>query len=279
MIPPPFFLMFSFMAALSLFPSFSYAASFDCTKAGNFVEKSICSDEQLSKLDDSLAEVYKKAIKASSTEKELKRNQNNWLSKRNICKNNVCLKRFYEARIAYLRKGLSKQGTTSNPLSPGQPGETEISALPVETSLKRFLQTYDDDKETRYIAAFRDLNDDGRPEAIVYLISNEWCGSGGCTALILTQNGNSWRIVTKTTITRPPIRVLANISNGWHTIGVWVEGGGILPGYEAELRFNGKKYPSNPSVPPARPLKKGVEGEVVIPSMDNAVFLYDDQKK
>ena len=58
-------------------------------------------------------------------------------------------------------------------------------------SLKKFLRTRYDDKRARYVAAFRDLNGDGTKEAIVYLISNGWCGSGGCSTLILMPNGSS----------------------------------------------------------------------------------------
>src|SRR5712692_10275993 len=102
-----------------------------------------------------------------------------------------------------------------------------------EESLKQFLQSWDNDKTTRYVAAFRDLNGDGTPEAIVYFIGKDWCGSGGCPTLILTRDAGSWRIVTKITITQPPIRVLTNTSHGWRSIGVWVQGGGIQQGYEA----------------------------------------------
>ncbi len=144
-----------------------------------------------------------------------------------------------------------------------------------EESLKRFLQTVDENKKTRYVAAFRDLNSDGTPEAIVYLIGTKWCGSGGCNTLILTRDATSWRIVAKITITRPPIRVLTKTSNGWRSIGVWVQGGGIQPGYEAELRFDGKTYPRNPSVPPARRLKGKPAGEVVIASAQDGTPLYD----
>jgi len=98
----------------------------------------------------------------------------------------------------------------------------------------------------------------------VYLRDRTWCGTGGCPTLILARRGSSYRVVAKITITRPPIRVLTATSNGCHDIGVWVEGGGIRPGYEAELRFNGKTYPTNPSVPPARPLHARVPGEIAI---------------
>jgi hypothetical protein len=143
-----------------------------------------------------------------------------------------------------------------------QPDFQQASA---EESIRQFLQAWDDDISTQYIVAFRDLNADGTPEAIVYLTIKKWCGSGGCTMLILERTGSSWRVVTKTTVTRPPIRVLKKISNRWHNIGVWVEGGGIHPGYEAELVFDGKTYPTNPTIPPALQLKEKSAGVVVIP--------------
>ncbi len=114
-----------------------------------------------------------------------------------------------------------------------------------DESVKRFLQAFDSeripDKPTKYVAAFYDLNGDGKTEAIIYL-SGGWCGTGGCTTLILAEDGSSWRIVSKQPITRPPIRVLASTSNGWHSIGVWTSGGGIQAGYESELRFDGETY-------------------------------------
>lgn len=146
-----------------------------------------------------------------------------------------------------------------------------------ETSLKQFLQTLDKDKTTRYISAFRDLNSDGTPEAIVHLMGSKWCGSGGCNTLILARDHNSWKIITKMTITRPPIYVLPNKSKGWRSIGVWIGGGGIHPGHQVELRFDGKTYPRNPTVAPARPLKGKPTGEVVISAEQEAASLYDEK--
>jgi hypothetical protein len=139
-----------------------------------------------------------------------------------------------------------------------------------EESVRTFLRTRDDDKDTRYVATFRDLNGDGIPEALVYLQGRDSCGSGGCNLLILQRAGNSWKVVTTMTITNPPIRVLNNTVKGWHSLGVWVAGGGIRSGYEAEMRFNGTKYPGNPSVPPAIKTKSDSPGEVVIRSSANA---------
>jgi hypothetical protein len=148
-----------------------------------------------------------------------------------------------------------------------QPQPSTLSSPPsLAESLKHFLETWDSGKyyTDHYLAAFRDLNDDGKLEAIIYLNASKWCGSGGCNTLILTQHGPTWRIVTNITITRPPIRILKTMSHGWHSIGVWVQGGGIQLGYEAELRFNGKTYPSNPTAAPARRLPTTSAGEVVI---------------
>jgi hypothetical protein len=135
-------------------------------------------------------------------------------------------------------------------------------------SLNKYLQDYvgkpltDTDKEMRYLDAWIDLNSDGKQEVIVYLLG--WRGSGGCGTLILEPQGSSFRVVTYITIVKLPIRVLATKSHGWNNLTVFVQGGGITRGYDAELRFNGKKYPSNPTVYPARPLLKNAEGSVLI---------------
>jgi hypothetical protein len=147
-----------------------------------------------------------------------------------------------------------------------------------EDSLKRFLQSYlrdsDGDKTTRYFPVPVDLQDDGTQEIVVYLTGQMWCGSGGCRTLVLAPAGSSYSVVTRITITRPPIRVLNTKSNGWHDLGVWVQGGGIQPGYEAELPFDGKSYPSNPSIPPARRSTEKAAGKVLVPLAAEGAPLY-----
>jgi len=136
-------------------------------------------------------------------------------------------------------------------------------------SLKKFLQNYvgnsDDERTTQYSSAFVDLRDDGTQEVIVYLTGDGWCGSGGCTTLVLVPRDSSYTVVTKIIIVRPPIRMLVTKSNGWHDIAVRVQGGGIINAYETKLSFNGTTYPRNPSVPPARRLAEKVAGEEVVP--------------
>lgn len=150
-------------------------------------------------------------------------------------------------------------------------------------NLKKFLRNYEGnpasagDRTTRYAAAFVDLKDDGEQDAVVYLIDSKWCGSGGCSCLILAPAGTSYKVITKTTVTRLPIRVLPTKTNGWHDLAVGVAGGGIQPGYEARLRFDGSTYPSNPTVPPALRLKADINGKTVIPAESAGIPLYGGQ--
>ncbi len=162
----------------------------------------------------------------------------------------------------------------------GQERQRPAAHLTAQESVRAFLQKYvvapgaGDYKATRYSIALVRLHSERAPEALVYLTGDGWCGTGGCPTLILARDGASWRVVTKVTITWPPIRVLNGTSSGWHNISVWVRGGGIRPGYEAELRFDGKSYPTNPSVPPARPLAGKAMGEVVISSPEEGTPLF-----
>jgi hypothetical protein len=141
-----------------------------------------------------------------------------------------------------------------------------------EDSLRSFLQNYvaspgaKEVKATRYFAAFVHLRDDDTQQAIVYLTNDGWCGSGGCTMLILEPKDSVYRVITKITTVRPPIRVLSTKTNGWHDLAVRVQGGGVVHAYEAKLPFNGKSYPISPSVPAAQPLKTEIAGEVIVPA-------------
>jgi hypothetical protein len=141
---------------------------------------------------------------------------------------------------------------------------------PEEETLRAFLRTQADDKGTRYVAVFRDLNGDGKPEALVYLVGGEWCGSGGCTLFILQKDGGSWKVVSSVSITYPPVEVLSTLSSGWQDLNVHVGGGGARPGV-VTLRFNGKSYRKSPPDPKRG---KNASGEVVIDSWEAAKPLF-----
>ena len=83
----------------------AYAASFDCKKAEMPIEKTICSDESLSALDDELANAYARALVVANNQEALKREQRAWVKKqRNSGANVKELSSIYLNRIAELNK-------------------------------------------------------------------------------------------------------------------------------------------------------------------------------
>lgn len=145
-------------------------------------------------------------------------------------------------------------------------------------SLTKFLQNYvgtpdAETKTTEYAVAFVDLRDDGTKEAIVYLSSNGWCGTAGCTMLILAPEGMSYRVVSKVPAVRSPIWVLATKTNGWRDIGVVGRKSGNEPLYEAILSYDGKSYPYMNEGDEV-PLDRKAQGKMVIPARAKARPLY-----
>jgi ankyrin repeat protein/uncharacterized protein YecT (DUF1311 family) len=85
------------------------AASFDCRKATSDVEKMICSDDELLRLDASLNKAYLRALKRTGIKKQMINSQRHWLkNERSTCHNAECIKKAYETRIKEL--GLSSHG-------------------------------------------------------------------------------------------------------------------------------------------------------------------------
>lgn len=159
-------------------------------------------------------------------------------------------------------------------------GQTSVINRPSE-ALKDYLRSYLNlggkvapDTTTRITAASVRNDDSKTEEDIVYVSGPGWCGSGGCTMLILETSGSSFKVLGNVTVVQLPIRLLHSMSHGHPDIGVLVQGGGILSGYEAVLSFDGKGYPSNPSMPPARQVA-AARGKVIIATTENSVPLYN----
>jgi hypothetical protein len=127
---------------------------------------------------------------------------------------------------------------------------------------------------TRYVIALADLNGDGRAEALIYVTGGGACGSGGCNLYIMERHRTSWRTVSTISVAWPDVRLLATSHHGWRDIGVFVHGGGIVHGYEAQLRFDGIAYPANPTIWPARPERHESQGRVVIAARDRGRRLF-----
>ena len=140
----------------------------------------------------------------------------------------------------------------SHPVAPVYLVVDRLTAKSEAERLTRFLQNYvgtptEETKTTQYAAAFVDLKGGGTKDVVVYLSSGGWCGTGGCTMLILAPEGTSYRVITKVPAVRLPIWLLATKSNGWYDIGVVARKNGTEPLYEAILSFDGKSYRSSVS--------------------------------
>lgn len=137
-----------------------------------------------------------------------------------------------------------------------------------DESLKSFLRAYlgppdsrlEKTDPTRYSSAIVDLKDGSGQQLIVYISGPDWCGSGGCTTLVLVRENSSYAVVARLPITWPPIRILATKSHGWHDISIQIHGGGIIRPYQAKLSFNGETY-----VQPGQRLAHQQSGKLVVP--------------
>jgi hypothetical protein len=117
-----------------------------------------------------------------------------------------------------------------------------------------------------YFSKQVDLGGDGGLEFVVHVAGPMVCGSGGCSTLVFTPGKQGLELLAAIAVTRPPIIVAESATNGWRDLVVRVSGGGILPGYDARLRFDGSTYPKNPTVEPAQPLDQEAQGTVAIPA-------------
>ena len=151
-------------------------------------------------------------------------------------------------------------------------GTTSAEALRVFLR-KHFGMGPSFDRDMRYSFAWVSLNAKPARQVFVYLTGRDWCGSGGCTGLILQPQGDSFRVIDKFTLVRLPIRILRSKTNGWCDITMPVAGGGIIHEYIAVLRFNGHAYHSNPSTAPKVP-KKLVNSGTEIPLSPRGKLVY-----
>lgn len=92
------------LSLLSIFASAAYGQGFDCTKATTEIEKMICSDKELSALDDTLNETYKAAQKFFPDGNVMRNLQQFWLkSTRNTATDMEKLKKVYRERVELLK--------------------------------------------------------------------------------------------------------------------------------------------------------------------------------
>ncbi|HTY21758.1 MAG TPA: lysozyme inhibitor LprI family protein, partial [Desulfomonilaceae bacterium] len=122
----------------------AHAASFDCGKATSEVEKIICSNDELSRLDESLNKAYQKALTRTETRKQTIESQKQWLqNERDACENAECIKNAYETRIWELSPSSHDDYRWTGDLNP----EGDWQYIPVDPEICKLYE-----KNLRYFA-------------------------------------------------------------------------------------------------------------------------------
>lgn len=96
------------------------------------------------------------------------------------------------------------------------------------------------DEQSRKFKVFEhNINEEPKNEIFVGLTGPYFCGSGGCTVLLLNPEGE---LITKFTVTEYPLLIADTFTMGWKDLILHSQGKDHL------MKFNGKAYPSNPSI-------------------------------
>ncbi|MCS5490856.1 hypothetical protein [Algoriphagus limi] len=121
--------------------------------------------------------------------------------------------------------------------------KNNIQSLIQLTLLDQFKEELEwiDSLGRTYNYAQVDLNEDGNLEILVGMTGPFFCGSGGCTLLLLTDQGD---IITQFSVVKYPVFVDNESSNGWKNLILYSGGENRV------VQFNGETYPSNPSTLP-----------------------------
>lgn len=83
-------------------PATAQAVSFECSKATTKIEKIICGDTELSKLDDQLNSSYRISLQDENHADAIRHDQKAWMKVRNACQDVACIKLAYEKRLSEL---------------------------------------------------------------------------------------------------------------------------------------------------------------------------------
>lgn len=77
-----------------------FRTSFDCNTAKSYVEKTVCTNEELAKLDNQLGAKIKRLLETSESTKPIRDQQKTWLKdKRDPCQTMDCLLEVYKSRL------------------------------------------------------------------------------------------------------------------------------------------------------------------------------------
>lgn len=112
----------------------------------------------------------------------------------------------------------------------------------LQQSLEKDLKSgFVDSLSRRFTMSQIDLNEDGKSEIFVGLTGPYFCGSGGCSWILLDANG---LLINRFTVSAYPVWIAKEKSEGWRNLIIYSEGKKHL------MKFAKGRYPGNPSTQP-----------------------------
>ena len=153
----------------------------------------------------------------------------------------------------------------------GQSPRTLIDSTgPVDEGLRSFLiarlerwDPYLDpddssfDAKTRYAVARVQLSVSGPPVEVVFLVGQPWCGTSGCTTLVIRDDSGTRTIRSEISLTREPISAMSTVTNGWRDLRALSVGGGKLTADWATYRYDRHEYRLHGYTPMSTALDSG----------------------
>ncbi|THD65859.1 hypothetical protein E7Z59_14865 [Robertkochia marina] len=137
------------------------------------------------------------------------------------------------------KTSVGKTDTNYDPATVNDALAAEVAVKLQELFSKELEIMTSDDRSFRMYAL--NMDQDTHEEVFVLFSSPYFCGSAGCNLLLLDDD---LRVITRFTVTRPPISIEPTYTNDWRDISIYSE-----DSWRA-MTFNGQSYPSNPSVAP-----------------------------
>lgn len=115
-------LRYACLGALLLFHVSAHATSFDCSKGRSVTERMICSNDDLSQLDDELGKLYW-AIRRHTADRRafLADSDSKWLWREHNCTDRDCLVTWYHGRIEELQRKAESLRAAQVPQMPPVP--------------------------------------------------------------------------------------------------------------------------------------------------------------
>jgi len=158
----------------------------------------------------------------------------------------------------FILNNLADAQKSSEPIITKKVGYSKTRDKQLDEAIRKWNGA-DGTDEIRYHFNKVDLNGDGNLDAVVSVLQQSSCGTGGCPMLVFKSAGKDYELVTEMSVSRPPIIVLPTKTKGWNDLVMFVSGGGIKP-YYSLLKFDGRSYPENPTVAPKLPKGSKIKG-------------------